>query len=337
MKTLCTQIFLLFCLPALLSAALPSVQYWTDAPRAGWLALSCQTEGASRLTLIQPDGTSGPDFMTDSKADKRETAFYQLPERTLPGSAWWHRSGALHRQLDQIRGTPTAAIWSKNADSAMLRGTQSASQQLPQGGLPIQKLAEAAQLETSDPLIEAYGLRFFAEGDKTLEKALQARFRKIHRSHDQNLRQYERSKDYAPAESIHELRLLDWRTDRCSALVLTRSSRQSAKTSIDIESIHLRRDASDTWQPDNPLNGSVDSDPLREAIRDLLNRQGASGDDFAARFPDPLSKEARRIYTPLRVGDRLYLLFKSYTVAAGAWGTVIISPAKYETSKQPTL
>lgn len=76
-------------------------------------------EGASRLTLIQPDGTPGPNLITDSEADNGETEFYQLPARKLPGSAWWHRAEALHERLDQIQGAPTAAIWSQNAESGI--------------------------------------------------------------------------------------------------------------------------------------------------------------------------------------------------------------------------
>ena len=321
----------LLCLPVLMQADIPPVDYWTDEARAGWLAVAAHQEGASRLSLIQPDGTASLNLISPVWTTQGAVALHRLPYRVLPFSTWWHRYGALRELVDDTAGSTPKFQWVQDGDTARLQADPKDLAELPPQGLALEALAKSIQLSTEDPLVKAYGLDFISGKNATLANTLNQRFRRIHRKHDQGMRKWELENDFTdrPAKMVHELRLLYWTPKRCTALVLTRSRRMYAKTSVSEESILLERRQDGTWTSYDPLAGTVDKDQLREAIRALLNQQQASGDDFAEEHPDPLSADARRSYMPFRVGNRLYLNFAPYTIAAGAWGTVTIAPAKY--------
>ena len=317
---------LLLCLTSLMHGAIPTVEYWTDEARTGWLGLLCRTQESNRLSLIPPNGIVELDLISKpGPGNEKNMSLHKLRNPTLPASTWWHRYGA----VKEIAGSKTAFSWQQDGHSALLQAEQSNAHGVPPQGLHLQALARSVQLGTEDPLVQAFGLEFSSASNTPLAQALHQHFRRIHRSHDQDMREWEVSENFTdrPAEMVHELRLLDWSPVRCTALALTRSKRLYAKTSVVEESIHLRRTDDGQWISYDPLAGTVDKDKLRESIRVLLNQQQASGDHFAERYPDPL--QARGIYIPLRIGNRLYLRFAPYTVAAGAWGTVTIAPARY--------
>ena len=327
----------LLCLPTLLHADIPPIEYWTDEARAGWLAVAAHQDGASRLSLIQPNGTGSLDFISPVWPNKETITLHRVSGKSLPFSTWWHRYGALHELLEDTAGKTPEFEWLQDGTTARLQAATSATSELPPQGLALEALAKSIQLSTKDPLVQAYGLDFSRGENARLAQTLNQRFRQIHRKHDQGMREWELENDFTdrPATMVHELRLLDWTPKRCTALVLTRSRRMYAKTSLSEESILLERRQDGTWTSYDPLAGTVDKEQLREAIRALLNRQQASGDDFAEEHPDPLSADARCCYMPFRVGNRLYLNFAPYTVAAGAWGVVTIAPAKYAPEDAP--
>lgn len=319
---------------ALLASEMPLIQYWTDEDSNGWLAIACEQQGSpSRVTLIQPDGEAGVDLITEAWSNDVAVDLNLLDGRHLPTSAWWPCAGALQNLLQTTEGQPPAYRWSKRGQSAALQSLEPSDSGIPAFEISLQPLAQSIQLQTSDPLVEAHGLSFSIDAIGTLESTLQQHFRQIHRAHDLRIRQDEAedpSIGDRPGRMIHELRLLHWTPERCSALVLTRSNRMFASTSIAIETINLSRNPDGSWSDYDPLHGQVDRAKLREAIRVLLNQQDANGDRFAEDYPDPISEEAQQTYTALRLGNRLYLVFEPYAVASGAWGTVTISPAMYE-------
>lgn len=327
---------LLLCLTAYnLAAAIPSVQYWTDEARSGWLAAVCQVEGASRLTLVSPDGASGQDFITTQLSKNDPQWLYATNYQTRPTSGWWHDYVGMHLAQKGALINPPTHHWQRDHNRAFFQANAlNWIGHLPRT-LECTLLAESTPLPTEDPLVEAYGLRFHLPEAAGLSEPLHQAFRGIHRTHDQEMRDYENDNDNDfqdwRAEIVHELRLLSWTPTHCAALVITKSRRQFTSTSLDLQSIHLRRNAAGDWMHYDPLKGEIARQQLRETIRLQLNAQEASGDYFAERFPDPLSTEARELYTPLRIGSRLYLLFPPYVVASGAQGTITISPASYET------
>lgn len=326
----------LLCLTAInLAAEIPSVQYWTDEARPGWLAAACQVEGASRLTLVSPDGASGQDFITTQLSRNDPQWLYATDYQILPTSGWWHDYVGMHFAQEDAFTNPPTHQWQRDHNRAFFQANAlNWIDHLPRT-LECTLLAESTPFPTEDPLVEAYGLHFHLPEAAGLSEPLHQAFRTIHRTHDKAMRDYENDNDFQNwrAEIVHELRLLSWTPTHCAALTITKSRRQFTSTSIDLKSLHLRRNAAGDWTPYDPLKGQIDRQQLLETIRQQLNAQEASGDYFAERFPDPLSPEAQELYTPLRIGSRLYLLFPPYVVASGAQGTITISPATY--AEQP--
>ena len=325
--------FLLLCFTAFNPvAAIPTVHYWTDEARSGWLVATVQDEGVGRLTLVPPDGASGQDFITMQRSKNESQWLYATHYESLPSSGWWHDYVAMRFAQEDALNNPPTHRWESDHINAHLRANAlNWINHLP-STIEFTLLAESIPLPTENPLVEAYGLRFHLPEAEGLSKPLLQAFLTLHRTHDQEMRDYENKNGFEDwrAKIVHELRLLSWTPTHCAALAITKSRRQSTSTSLDLQSIHLRRNAAGDWILYDPLKGEIDRQQLRETIRQQLNAQQAGGDYFAERFPDPLSPEAQELYTPLRIGSRLHLLFPPYVVASGAQGTITISPASYE-------
>jgi hypothetical protein len=329
LNTIRSLTLLLLLVPIKPATALPTIQYWTDTTDNGWLAACCKTESASRLTLIAPDGTPDLDLVATIENPSDTVHFYQLPEPELPYSAWWHREGALSELHDSIDTQSTASYgWQQSATAAKLEPESPAASKktsVPQHFIP---LAETVPLQSTDPLVQVFGLTFKLTETTLPEALLNLRFQQINLKYDTEMRAYESRKfgsEEWSAEIIHELRLLHYTPEYCSAIVITRAQRRYASTSISLEAIHLQHNPDDTWSFYDPLERVQNPDALSEAIRITLNAQGASGDFFTERHPDPLSQDARNNYTAIQIGSQLHLLFEPYTVHVGAYGTVHIA------------
>lgn len=269
-----------------------------------------------------------------SDAKTAETPLHRVPARiatdSLPISPWRYSEYGWRDSYEEAALGPVVALW--DASQKRLRPfasdlNQSASSR-PEWS--AQLLARLVRLPTAAPLLEAYGLEFKEPDQRPLQASLPQSFRAIHQAHDAEMRRIEQADPALadrPAEMVHELRLLHWTHTQCTALVITRSTRMYAKTSIDLASIHLKRTADGNWEPYDPLERISDTTAFAETIRGELNRQGASGDWFIERYPDPTARIARDAYFPLQIGSKLYLLFEPYTVHAGVFGTITVRVA----------
>ena len=152
---------LLLCLTACLQAEIPPVHYWTDEARTGWLAAVCGAEGAGRLTFIQPDGKVLGDFLPLSEGSAKAAPLY-LISREIPHSGWWHDyvSIRMNRKHGDVLKHPPSHFWEAMDASATLRSSTLYPGSLPATPIRFTPLAEAAPLESSDPLVEAHGLKF---------------------------------------------------------------------------------------------------------------------------------------------------------------------------------
>ena len=315
---------LTFILPAVLCADLP-IRYWTPSDSVNQLALSCQDSDGGRIILMDTDGDALLEgcYMGNPEAQAAGVDLLQMQTTGIPASPWWNSGQAERLQEEEASATalPKLELTAKASSWHIDLSTSDTP-----NGTTLIAFAETVALPTIDPLVQLSGIHCLTPDHRPLESALHAALLTHARAHLQTLRANEAERtDLAdrPSSATHELRLLHLSNKRCAALILTRSSRRGASTSIDIAALNLEL-REGQWQAVDPLTKVADPVALREAIRTQLNRVDADGDTFATQYPNPLLPDARSTFSVLRFEQRLWFIFEPYVVAAGAYGTIAI-------------